>query len=163
MTPATIQEELQACHEALAVMEDRWKRAAAELDNYRKRYDRELARMRQLDREALLRDWLEVVDNLERALESQEAVTAGSLREGLRMLYQQALTVLGQHGVQRMQTRGEPFDPAHHEAVAQIPGSPEGTILEEFKPGYQLGDTTLRPAKVIVAKPAEHEGGGDGI
>ncbi len=153
MSNQATMEELQACREALAAMEDRWKRAAADLDNYRKRYERELSRMRQHDREAVLRDWLEVVDNLERALDASASLPPEILQEGLRMLHKQALDILSRYGVQRMRTVGEPFEPRRHEAVGQAPGAPEGTVVDEVRPGYLIGDKTLRPAQVIVAKP----------
>jgi molecular chaperone GrpE len=138
-------------------MEERWKRAAADLANYRKRAERELAQQRQREREAVLRDWLPVVDNLERALMNRDTATLESLLEGVQAVYRQAGQVLGQYGVNRMQTVDTPFDPEKHEAIACAPGRPAGTILDEVSPGYMIHDTTLRPAQVIVATTPEAE------
>lgn len=150
-------DELSACREALADMEDRWKRALAELDNSRKRFDRELARYRYEERKAVLRDWLEVVDNLERALNHSETASADSLHEGVRVLHRQTLTLLSRYGVSRIPTVGELFDPIQHEAVGQTAGAPAGTIVEEVRPGYQITEDVLRPARVIVAKETAQE------
>jgi molecular chaperone GrpE len=138
-------------------MEERWKRAAADLANYRKRAERELAQQRQREREAVLRDWLPVVDNLERALMNRDTATLASLLEGVQAVYRQAHQVLGHYGVRRMQTVDTPFDPEQHEAIACAPGRPEGIILDEVNPGYLMDETTLRPAQVIVAIPPKAE------
>jgi molecular chaperone GrpE len=135
----------------LATLEERWKRAAADLANYRKRAERDLIQQRQQEREAVLRDWLPVVDNLERALGHQDSVTLESLLAGLQAVHQQAIAVLDRYGVRRMQTVDARFDPEQHEAIACAPGPQEGAILDEVTPGYQLGEATLRPAQVIVA------------
>lgn len=140
-----------------ATMEERWKRAAADLANYRKRVEREMAQQRQREREAILRDWLPVVDNLERALMNQDTATLESLLTGVQAVYRQAHQVLGQYGVHRMQTVDTPFDPEKHEAIACAPGRPVGTIVDEVNPGYLMHDTTLRPAQVIVATTPEAE------
>ena len=140
-----------------ATMEARWKRAAADLANYRKRAERDMAQQRQREREAVLRDWLPVVDNLERALMNGDAASLESLLEGVQAVYRQAGQVLAQYGVRRMQTVEAPFDPEKHEAIACAPGRPAGTVLDEVSPGYTIDDATLRPAQVIVAKTPEAE------
>ena len=134
-----------------ATLEDRWKRAAADLANYRKRAERELAQQRQQEREDVLQDWLPVVDNLERALSHQDSLTLESLLAGLQAVRQQAVAVLERYEVRRMQTVNGQFNPEHHEAIACVPGDQEGLILDEVTPGYQIGKETLRPAQVIVA------------
>jgi molecular chaperone GrpE len=150
-------DDLRSHTNETATMEERWKRAAADLANYRKRAERELAQQRQREREAVLRDWLPVVDNLERALMNQDTATLESLLEGVQAVYRQATHVLGHYGVRRMQTVDTPFDPEKHEAIACAPGYPEGAILDEVNPGYLMHDTTLRPAQVIVATAPEAE------
>ena len=102
--------DAQIAQEALAQMEARWKRAAADLANYRKRAERNLAQQRQHKREAVLRDWLPVVDNLERALAHRDSAPLEHLWEGLEAVRQQALDILGHYGVSRMQTIGMRFD-----------------------------------------------------
>ena len=142
-----------------ATLEDRWKRAAADLANYRKRVEHELVQQRQQEREDVLRDWLPVVDNLERALAHQDSLTLENLLAGLQAVRQQAVAVLERYGARRMQTVNDRFNPEQHEAIACVPGEPEGVILDEVTPGYHIGNETLRPAQVIVAR-AEPAGEG---
>jgi molecular chaperone GrpE len=181
MTDDTIQAELQACRDALAVIETRWQQAAtafddyrqrvesereaeqetyrrrleaehkAELDKVRHRVERESERVRQHERETVLRDWVEVVDNLERALMHRDRSALARLWEGLAAVYQQAQSLLKRYEVSRIPTRGARFDPAYHEAVGRAHGAPDGMIVEEVKAGYAIGDTVLRPAQVVVA------------
>jgi molecular chaperone GrpE len=147
----------------LAKLEERWKRAAADLANYRKRAERDLMQQRQQEREAVLRDWLPVVDNLERALGHQDSVTLESLLAGLQAVHQQAVAILDRYGVRRLQTVDTLFNPEQHEAIACAPGPQEGAILDEVTPGYQLGEATLRPAQVIVASAETPEEERNGI
>jgi len=153
----------QAAQEELAEMEARWKRAAADLANYRKRAERDLAQQRQHERETVLRDWLPVVDNLERALAHRDRAAPESFWTGLEAVYQQALHILERYGASCMRTLGMPFDPTQHEAVSLAPGRPDGAIVEEISPGYWIGETTLRPAQVIVACAGSDKEDGDGI
>jgi molecular chaperone GrpE len=136
-----------------ADLEDRWKRAAADLDNHRKRFDRELDRLRQLDRETIFRAWLSVVDDMERALCSQGA-SASPWYEGMEAIHSRMLAVLDQFGVKPFVPQGETFDPNRHEAVAtaNLPGEPEGKIVEVVETGYLLDGKVLRPARVIAVK-----------
>ena len=148
-------DDLKADPDELATLEERWKRAAADLANYRKRAERELTQQRQQEREAVLRDWLPLVDNLERALVHQDSLTLDNLLAGLQAMHQQARAILDHYGVRRMQTVDTLFNPEQHEAIACVPGGQEGAILDEVTPGYQLGEATLRPAQVIVATITE--------
>ena len=137
----------------LAQMEDRYKRALADLDNYRKRIARETERRVEESREAQLREWLEVVDSLERALFMQPE---DPVVQGLRAVLEQMETVLARQGVTRMGATGEPFDPERHEAVAIRPtDSPDRTVVEVARSGYMLGDRVLRPAEVVVGRTSE--------
>ena len=151
----------QTVQDELAEMEARWKRSASDLANYRQRAKRDMAQQRQHEREAILQNWLPVVDNLARALAHRDRASLESIWDGLEAVRQQALDILGYYGVSRMQTIGTRFDPLQHEAISLAPGAPEGTILDEVSPGYQIGETTLRPAQVIVA--TTEEGHHDGI
>jgi molecular chaperone GrpE len=140
----------------LARLEDRYKRALADLDNYRKRSAREVEQRVAADREALLREWLEVVDNVERALRMDPH---SPLSEGLRAVHDQMETILARHGVERTGAAGERFDPELHEAVAvRVNGDvPDRTILEVPRAGFTLGDHVLRPAQVVVSRRPEHD------
>jgi molecular chaperone GrpE len=122
-----------------------------ELSAYRKRVEREAERVRQHERETVLRDWLDVVDNLERALIHRDRAALARLWEGLLAIYQLAQSLLKRYEVTRIPTRGMRFDPAVHEAVGRAHGAPDGAIVEEVEAGYRIADTILRPARVIVA------------
>ena len=152
--PAAALAEAQA---AAAANEDKFLRARAELENYRRRVIRERAEIaRETKREVLLRV-LDVLDNLERALGYEQA-DAQTLLMGLRMTVTQFEDVLSGLGVKAVAACGEQFDPRWHEAVATVEDSAqaEGTIVEEIQRGYHLDDALLRPARVkVVAGPAE--------
>ena len=139
----------------LAAMEARYKRAVADLDNYRKRSRSEIERRSYEQRERLLRDWLEVVDNIERAL--RHAQEDDPLVEGMQAVLDQINQVMQRQGVRRLGAPGEPFDPEYHQAVAvhQTEDVPDRTVVELVRGGYALGDRVLRPAQVIVARPRE--------
>jgi molecular chaperone GrpE len=141
-------EELEA---ELARMEDRYKRALADLDNYRKRSAREADRRVLESREALLRDWLEVLDSVERAL---RMAPEDPLLSGLRAVLDQMETILDRHGVRRIDAVGQPFDPERHEAVAaqESEDAPDRTVLESTRSGFAIGDRVLRPAQVVVSR-----------
>ena len=163
MNPQRTYDDLTPHPSELATWEERWRRAAADLANYRKRAARELVRQRQQEREAVLQDWLPVLDNLDRALSHLDHATHEGLVDGLQAVRQQAAAVLERYGVRRMHTLNECFDPGKHEAIASVPGEPEGVILDEVAPGYHIGETTLRAAQVIVASGQPTEEGHDGL
>ena len=142
----------------LARMEDRYKRALADLDNYRKRSARELQAGVEQSRESVLRDWLEAVDSVERALQMSHG-TPGA--EGLRALLEQMESILARHGVHRIGAAGEQFDPERHEAIeARVTNeAPDRAILEAVRSGWAIGDRILRPALVIVARRPEPTAG----
>jgi molecular chaperone GrpE len=147
-------EELEA---DLARTEDRYKRALADLDNYRKRSAREVDRRVLESREALLRDWLEALDSVERALRMEPE---NPLFEGLRAVLEQMEAILDRQGVKRIDAVGERFDPERHEAVGvrETGEVPDRTIVEVARSGYELGDRVLRPAQVVVSRePADPE------
>ena len=151
--PAAALAEAQA---AAAANEDKFLRARADLENYRRRVGRERAEIaREAKREVLLRV-IDVLDNLERALGYEQA-DAQTLLMGLRMTVTQFEDVLSGLGVKVVAACGEQFDPRWHEAVATVEDSEqaEGTIVEEIQRGYHLEDALLRPARVkVVAGPA---------
>jgi len=144
-------DELATIRGELADMEDRFKRARADLENYRKRTYREMEHRLAERHEALLREWLEVADSVERA-----AAAAGDspLAAGLAALREQIDAVLQRQGATRFGEPGERFDPERHQAVAARPSDehPDGTILDVVRAGYQRGDRVLRPAQVVVAR-----------
>jgi molecular chaperone GrpE len=140
----------------LAATEDRFKRALADLDNYRKRAGREVEQRIQDDRERRLRDWLEAVDSVERALAMG---SDGPLAEGLRAVRDQMEAILARQGVQRVGAPGDPFDPERMEAIGVRPdeGVPDHTVLDVARSGYTMGDRVVRPAQVIVARTPQRQ------
>jgi molecular chaperone GrpE len=135
----------------LAQMEDRYKRALADLDNYRKRSARETDRRVLESRESQLREWLEVVDSLERALFMQPD---DPVVQGLRAVLEQMEVVLARQGVTRMGAAGERFDPERHEAVGvqATDEVPDRTVVEVARSGFEHDGRVLRPAEVIVSR-----------
>lgn len=144
-TIADLRAELVACH-------GEWRRALADADNLRKRFAREAEGMRAQERAAVVRQWLPVVDNLDRALEHASS-DPQAIVEGVRAVRDQAVAVLAEMGFGRRDDTGEPFDPARHDAVGSRPGSgaPPGTVVEVIQPAYGSGERQLRPASVVVA------------
>jgi molecular chaperone GrpE len=144
--------ELDALRAELAQLDDRWKRALADLDNYRKRTAAEIERRAGETRERLLREWLEIVDSLERALGMGQR--EGADGEGLRAVLQQMEAVLARNGLRRVGAAGEPFDPERHEAIGvrETDDVPDRTVVEVARSGWALGDRVLRPAQVLVAR-----------
>ena len=149
-TPATAR-QLTA---ELASIEDRYKRALADLDNYRKRSEREIERRVAQARESLLREWLDVVDSVERAVQLEPPPCS----EGMRALLEQMDVVLARQGVERIGAPGDRFDPERHEAIAVQPSDevPDRTIVSVQRSGYAIGDHVIRPAQVVVARAPEH-------
>jgi molecular chaperone GrpE len=145
--------ELDQIREQLAAAEDRYLRARADLDNYRKRAERELDRRAQEQADELVRAWLEVIDSVERALALEQEDPA--FVEALSAFLAQMDAILARQGVTRIGEVGSAFDPQLHEAIAVVPdsGSAPGTIAGIARSGYSAGDRILRPAQVTVARP----------
>jgi molecular chaperone GrpE len=138
----------------LARMEDRYKRALADLDNYRKRSQREIERRVAEATGAVLRDWLEAVDSVERAL---RMAPEDPCNEGLRAVLEQMDGILARQGVRRIGAPGEAFDPERHEAVAvrTSTDAPDRTVLGVERSGFESGERVVRPAQVVVARTPE--------
>jgi len=138
---------------------DRLLRISAEFENYKKRSAREMEDFRKFANQALLKEMLSVVDNLELALGSakEDQTTDNPLIEGLNLTHKEILRVLEKFSVKPIAATGEPFDPTYHEAVMQEETDefPENTIINELQRGYLIHDRLLRPAMVVVAKPKQ--------
>lgn len=141
--------------EEVAALQTRLQRAAADLDNLRKRYARELERERRAERNRVAAAFLPVLDNLELALAHAEADPTAIL-EGVRHVAEQADGVLAALGYPRQDEAGVPFDPSRHEVVRVVSDSdaPPGTVVDVLRPGYGSGQAQLRPAAVAVAQRA---------
>lgn len=142
--------------EESARLEDRWRRAVADLDNLRKRFARELDRERSSERSRVAAAWLPIVDNLERAI-GHAGGDADSVIAGVRATLDQAVQLLEQLGYPRDTAAGVPFDPERHEvfSVAEQPDTAPGTVVEVMRPGYGKGSSQLRPAAVVVSRRRE--------
>jgi molecular chaperone GrpE len=144
--------ELERPQVRIGQLEDGWRRAAAELDNFRKRCAKDLVRAREQERARIAAGWLPVVDNLERALEHASS-DPEQIIEGVRAVHQQALSVLADLGFPRRDDTGRAFDPALHEAIGTIADKElvPGTVAQVVRPGYGRDEEILRPAAVVVA------------
>lgn len=127
-------------------------RTQADFENYRKRAAREAALAQERGIAKLAKELLPAIDNLDRALKAASEEQS-PLAEGIKLVHTDLLSALQRVGVEPFSPEGEPFDPQLHEAVAQQPieGAESGTVAEVFQQGYRLGDTVLRPARVLVA------------
>ena len=135
---------------------DRALRAAAELDNVKKRTQREREEYIRFANESLLREILPVLDNFDRALEAaRTASKAQGVVAGVELIQRELLKVLEKFGVTPYSALGQPFDPERHEAVQRVvrPDAPAMTVVEETQRGYLLNGRVLRPAMVVVAVP----------
>ena len=129
-------------------------RTQADFENYRKRVARESALALQRGVAKLAKELLPAIDNLDRALDA--AATDDPLLDGVRLVRSELSAALARVGVESFTPLGETFDPAVHEAMATVPqpaegGSDSGLVVEVYQPGYRLGDSVIRPARVVVA------------
>ncbi|MEV5126151.1 nucleotide exchange factor GrpE [Streptomyces decoyicus] len=141
---------------ALDELQDRWRRALADLDNLRKRHAKELAAVRDEERARTAAAWLPVVDNLDLAL-THAGSDPSAVVEGVKAVRDQAVDVLRRLGYPRYEETGVPFDPAWHEVVGTVddPDAEPNTVVRVVRPGYGEGSRQLRPAAVLVSKRQE--------
>jgi molecular chaperone GrpE len=144
-----------------AEMKDRLLRTLAEMENLRKRTEREVADARLYGASSFARDVLAVADNMRRALdavppESRAEAEAGmkSLVEGVELTERELIKALEKNGVRQFNPQGEKFDPNVHQAMFEVPDAsvPAGSIVQVVQPGYMIGERMLRPALVGVSK-----------
>jgi len=149
----TSDDRLIDLEKALREKEDLYLRALADLDNYRKRVDREMKEVERRTKKALLLDLLEVVDNLERAI-GTEGKHVLSVKEGVRAIHRQVLDILKRYGVVQFKSLGKKFDPHYHEAagIMESDGIPSGMVGLELRKGYLMGEDLLRPSRVLIVK-----------
>ncbi|HYP11010.1 MAG TPA: nucleotide exchange factor GrpE [Xanthobacteraceae bacterium] len=144
-----------------AEMKDRLLRALAEMENLRKRTEREIADSRLYSVTSFARDLLVVADNMRRALETvppelRNTAESGvkALIDGVELTERELLKALEKNGVRQFTPQGEKFDPNVHQAMFEIPDAtvPAGSVVQVVQPGYMIGDRVLRPALVGVSK-----------
>lgn len=152
---ATLKQELEALTAERDDLKNRVLRSAADLENFRKRKEREKDELRKYGSDRLVLEILPAVDNLERALEhADKSEDSSTIADGVRMVLRQLISGLEKHGVKGYSSLHERFDPQRHEAIQQIetPEFETGTVMQEFQKGYFLHDRLIRPALVVVAK-----------
>ncbi|MBN9079584.1 MAG: nucleotide exchange factor GrpE [Rhizobiales bacterium 65-79] len=143
-----------------ASLKDRLLRALAEVENVRRRSERDLGDMRQYAVAKFAGDMLSVADNLERAVASvpkevrESSAAVRTMIEGVELTGKEMLNVLEKHGIRKLDPVGERFDPNFHEALFEVPDPtvPSGTVSQVVEPGYAIGTRPLRPAKVGIAR-----------
>jgi molecular chaperone GrpE len=150
-----LKKELEALQAKSEEYLDGWQRERAEFANYKKRMEREREQMRENVTGDLIRRYLEVLDDLERALKNRPQDGEGAAwAEGIELIYRKLAGILESEGVELLEAEGQPFDPNLHEAISQEPSDDHesGHVIEVVKNGYRLGDRVLRPAMVRVAQ-----------
>jgi len=156
--PAGAPPDAAAAEESPAVLRDRWLRAEADLQNYRRRARRDADEGRRIAEERVMLEIVHALDDLDRAAES--AVQAGapeSWTAGVTLTAQRLREYLSREGVRTLDPSGQPFDPAFHEAILEVdapPGVGPGHVVQVVLKGYARGDRSLRPARVVVARTA---------
>jgi molecular chaperone GrpE len=136
---------------------DQLLRKAADLENFKKRADREKLEAKKFANESLLQKLIPVLDNFDMALaaaNTTDGTGVQSLQTGINMIYQQLKGILSEAGLEEVDATSKPFDPNLHEAVSQQETAevPEGHVVQQLRKGYKLRDRLLRPASVVVAK-----------
>lgn len=149
-------QELKEAHKQMEEQKDKYLRLSAEFDNYRKRTMKEKAELILNGGEKSIGSILPIVDDFERALKNMETATdVAAVKEGVELIYNKFMTVLGQNGVKVIETKGQPLNTDYHEAIAVIPApeeSQKGKILDCVQNGYTLNDKVIRHAKVVVGE-----------
>src|SRR5271156_6154632 len=146
----------------IAERKDKYLRTLADNENSRKRVRQQSEESVRIQREAILRDLLPIIDNLERALAaSREGTDAKTIVDGVEMTVRALLDFLRAQGVTPVQSVGQAFDPNRHEAVDHVASQthPPNTVVDEFHRGYLIGERVLRPARVSVAKGNKSDSG----
>jgi molecular chaperone GrpE len=163
---AELRTRLETKEKEAAENHDRYMRAMAELDNYKKRAIRDKEDAIKYGNEKLIKDILPILDSLDRALHQSSDLSVRNnfeaFQQGLELIHTQIMGCLDRHGVVKITAKGEEFDPDRHQALMQVetPGMESNRVVDEYESGYTLHGRLLRPAKVSVSKniPKEDEG-----
>lgn len=157
--PQDLQSRLDQQVSETQKFQDLYTRERADLENFKRRMQREKSEALRFANEPLVRDLLPVVDNLERAID-HAVDTQSSVVEGVKLVFKAFLDVLARHGVKRIDTVDQTFDPSQHQAIAQVdsPDHAPNQVVAQHQPGYLLHDRLLRPAMVSVCGPKSSDG-----
>jgi molecular chaperone GrpE len=159
--PVQASDPTAALNEEIASLKDRLLRALAEMENLRRRTEREVADARLYGITQFARDIVTVADNMERALQALDAEIREKAEPGVKALLggvelteRELIKVLEKHGVQKLDPSGQKFDPHRHQAMFEVPDAsvPAGTVVQVVQAGYSIGERVLRPALVGIAK-----------
>lgn len=155
-SPEALVQELE---QQVADLRGRELKAQAELENFRRRMMRDVEQQLKYAAVPMVTDLLDVLDNLNRAIESASADSAGSaegLIAGVKMVQQQFVNVLSKHHCKQIPSVGKPFDPNVHQAISQMPSQdvPAGSVMLEHSVGYAMHDRVVRPSMVVVSTGA---------
>jgi molecular chaperone GrpE len=151
---AGLEAQLEAAKQEAQTNLDGWQRAQAEFQNYKRRMERDSESQRELITGRVAKRYLEIVDDLDRALNNRPTDKEGAeWAEGVELVYRKLLAILDSEGVKVMDALGQPFDPILHEAIGEEESDEHesGTVLEVLQKGYWIGERVLRPALVKVA------------
>lgn len=155
MTREQLIEKLEEMEKERDANQDLYLRAKAEMENVKKRFQKEKQDLLKYANESLLKQLLPVADNLEKAIgHSQEQNSLKTLLEGVDLTLKGLMDTLNKAGVEPLEAVGEPFDPNFHEAMSEAESeeAPPGTVIQEFQKGYTLNNRLLRPAMVVISK-----------
>lgn len=157
---SAVDEQVQALEAQLAEMKDKYLRALAEMDNMKKRYQRERENVAKYGVEALLRDFLRIYDAIEKSIRMAEELHPedSEFISGNRMVQKLFLETLKQQNVEPIEAKGMPFDPNYHEAMLHVERDDilvPGLVVDELEKGFMLHDRVLRPTRVTVSKVRE--------
>lgn len=164
IVPQTPEERVEKAEAEAKASYDRFLRAAAELENYKKRTQKEMADFRKYANASLVKELLGIVDNLERAIESLHGGNEdGQLSEGLDLTLKELLKVFKTFHARPIEALGKPFDPCYHQAMMQqeTTDQPGNIVLNELQKGYMIHDRLLRPAMVVVSTSPAGSGNDD--
>ncbi|UCG29535.1 MAG: nucleotide exchange factor GrpE [candidate division WOR-3 bacterium] len=159
-----LKEDLKNKEREIKEFRDKYLRALADMDNFRKRMDKELDSFRKYAQVEFFNKIIPVLDSFERAMDGANLENDHEkYAEGVEMIYRQLKEVLKSMGLEEFSSLGELFDPARHEAVATIVNDdkPENTIVEEISKGYIVKERVIKPAKVLVSK--QNKGGNEDV
>jgi molecular chaperone GrpE len=151
-TLAELEKQLAEAQSQAAEYKDGWQRSVADFQNYRRRVEAEKAETYQLAVGSIIKRYLPVLDDMERAIEARPADLAWA--EGVELICRKLQSILEAEGLKRIEAEGQKFDPNFHEAISQEPveGVECGTVLAVVRNGYMLGEHVIRPAMVRVAQ-----------
>jgi len=152
---APVSAETASPNQRIAELEDKLLRAAADFDNYKKRTARQFEEMANAATDRLMGEFLEIIDNFERAREhAGESVSLDSLLKGNELIHGQMVALLAKHNLEPIEALGKPFDPNLHEALFQVETDQhaEGIVAQELARGYRQGNRVLRHSRVAVSK-----------